>query len=98
MKQQISLVAGTAFLISASLASAQAPSRDFPTATDPDSTPPAAISPRTGTTDRSPAPTLPELGTADPIATGQAPSISEKVQPEMDSVGGPKPPPGSEKK
>ena len=97
MKQQISLVAGTAFLISASLASAQAPSRDFPTATDPDSTP-AAISPRTGTTDRSPAPTLPGLGTADPIATGQAPSISEKVQPEMDSVGGPKPPPGSEKK
>ena len=82
MKQQISLVAGTAFLISASLASAQAPSRDFPTAT----------------TDRSPAPTLPELGTADPIATGQAPSISEKAQPEMDSVGGPKPPPGSEKK
>ena len=34
----------------------------------------------------------------DPATTGQAPTASEKMQPEMDSVGGPKARAGEEKK
>jgi hypothetical protein len=41
---------------------------------------------------------MPDANTPDPASTGQAPATSEKMQPEMDSVGGPKSPPGVEKK
>jgi hypothetical protein len=98
MKNQFSLVAGAALLFTSGLASAQAPSHDFPSAANPTSTPPAANSPRTGTPDRPPAATMPDANAADPATTGQAPAASKKMQPEMDSVGGPKSPPGAEKK
>jgi hypothetical protein len=41
---------------------------------------------------------MPEANAPDPATTGQAPTISEKMQPEMDSVGGPKSRAGEEKK
>jgi hypothetical protein len=41
---------------------------------------------------------MPDANAPDPATTGQAPVTSEKIQPEMDSVGAPKPPPGAEKK
>jgi hypothetical protein len=87
-----------ALFISGGIASAQAPTRDFPDAANPTATPPAANNPRTGTPDRPPAATMPDANTPDPATTGQAPVTSEKMQPEMDSVGGPKSPPGAEKK
>jgi hypothetical protein len=86
------------FIISGGIASAQAPTRDFPAAANPTAAPPAANNPRTGTPDRPPAATMPEANAPDPATTGQAPATSEKMQPEMDSVGGPKSPAGAERK
>jgi hypothetical protein len=97
MKQSV-VLAVAALLISGGIASAQAPTRDFPDAANPTATPPAANYPRTGTPDRPPAATMPDANAPDPATTGQAPVTSEKIQPEMDSVGAPKPPPGAEKK
>jgi hypothetical protein len=41
---------------------------------------------------------MPKANAPSPETTGQAPSASEKMDPGMDSVGGPKTPPGEEKK
>jgi len=41
---------------------------------------------------------MPEANAPDPATTGQAPATSEKMQPEMDSVGGSKSPAGAERK
>lgn len=98
MKMPFCIVAGAVFLASFGFASGQVPSRDFPDAANPTAAPPAAVSPRSGTPDRPPAATLPEANAPDPATTGQAPSLSEKMQPEMDSVGGPKSGAGEEKK
>jgi len=98
MKMTLCIAAGAVFLASFGFASGQVPSRDFPDAANPTAAPPAANSPRSGTPDRAPAATLPKANAPDPATTGQAPSISEKMQPEMDSVGGPKSQAGEEKK
>ena len=98
MKMPLCIVPGAVFLACFGFASGQVPSRDFPDAANPTAAPPAANSPRSGTPDRLPATTMPEANAPDPAITGQAPSISEKMQPEMDSVGGPKSAAGEEKK
>lgn len=98
MKKPLCIVAGAVFFASFGFASGQVPSRDFPDAANPTAAPPAALSPRSGTPDRLPAATMPEANAPDPATTGQAPTISEKMQPEMDSVGGPKSRAGEEKK
>ena len=98
MLKQSVVFAVAALLISSGIASAQTPTRDFPDAANPTAAPPAANNPRTGTPDRPPAATMPDANAPDPATTGQAPTTSEKIQPEMDSVGAPKPPPGAEKK
>ena len=82
MLKQSVVFAVAALLISGGNASAQTP----------------ANNPRTGTPDRPPAATMLDANAPDPATTGQAPTTSEKIQPEMDSVGAPKPPPGAEKK
>src|SRR6476469_9795816 len=97
MKQSV-VLAVAALLISGGIASAQAPTRDFPDAANPTATPPAANYPRTGTPDRPPAATLPDAHAPDPVTTGEAPSSPKKTEPEMDSVGGGKTPAGQEKK
>ena len=91
-------IARALFFASFGLASGQVPSLDFPDAANPTAAPPAALSPRSGTPDRPPATSMPEANAPDPATTGQAPTISEKMQPEMDSVGGPKSEAGEEKK
>ena len=98
MLKQSVVFAVAALLISGGIASAQTPTRVFPDAAIPTAAPPAANNPRTGTPDRPPAATMPDANPPDPATTGQAPATSEKIQPEMDSVGAPKPPPGAEKK
>jgi hypothetical protein len=98
MLKQSVVFAVAALLISGGIAWAQTPTRDFPDAANPTAAPPAANNPRTGAPDRPPAATLPDANAPDPVTTGQAPATSEKIQPEMDSVGAPKPPPGAEKK
>jgi hypothetical protein len=98
MKQSAVFAVAALFIISGGIASAQAPTRDFPAAANPTAAPPAANNPRTGTPDRPPAATMPEANAPDPATTGQAPATSEKMQPEMDSVGGPKSPAGAERK
>jgi hypothetical protein len=50
------------------------------------------------TPDRPPAATMPESNAPFPQTTGDAPAASEKIDPEMDSVGGQRPAPGEEKK
>src|SRR3954469_6938429 len=98
MKQSAVFAVAAQFIISGGIASAQAPTRDFPAAANPTAAPPAANNPRTGTPDRPPAATMPEANAPDPATTGQAPATSEKMQPEIDSVGGPKSPAGAERK
>ena len=97
MKHSAVFAVAALFIISGGIASAQAPTRDFPAAANPTAAPPAANNPRTGTPDRPPAATMPEANAPDP-ASGQARATSEKMQPEMDSVGGPKSPAGAERK
>jgi hypothetical protein len=98
VKQSAVFAIAALFIISGSVASAQVPTRDFPDAANPSAAPPAANNPRTGTPDRPPAAIMPEANAPDPATTGQAPVTSEKMQPEMDSVGGPKSPAGAERK
>jgi len=94
-KQSIILTTITLLL---SVASAQTPARDLPAAANPNAAGPAPNNARTGTPDRPPAASLPDASAPDPTITGQAPASSEKMQPEMDSVGGGKTAPGAEKK
>lgn len=51
-----------------------------------------------GTPDRPPATTMPDANAPSPETNGQAPAKSEKMEPEMDAVGGTKTMPGEEKK
>jgi hypothetical protein len=98
MTKRFPVFAVAVLLAGAGVASAQAPTRDFPDAANPTAAPPAANSPRTGTPDRPPAATLPDAHAPDPVTTGEAPSAPKKTEPEMDSVGGDKTPAGQEKK
>lgn len=98
MTKRFPVFAVAVLLASSGVASAQAPTRDFPDAANPTAAPPAANSPRTGTPDRPPAATLPDAHAPDPVTTGEAPSSPKKTEPEMDSVGGGKTPAGGEKK
>ena len=60
MTKRFPVFAVAVLLASSGVASAQAPTRDFPDAANPTAAPPAANSPRTGTPDRPPAATLPD--------------------------------------
>ena len=98
MNRQPIIFAIAALLVSGAFASAQTPSRDLPDAANPSSASPAPNNASTGSSDRPAAATMPDANTPAPSATGQAPATSEKMQPEMDSVGGGKTAPGKEKK
>jgi hypothetical protein len=54
--------------------------------------------PQSATPDRPPAAAMPDANKPSPETTGQAPANSEKMEPGMDTVGGPKTAPGEEKK
>jgi hypothetical protein len=54
--------------------------------------------PQSATPGRPPAATIPDANKPSPEATGQAAASSEKMEPGMDTVGGPKTAPGEEKK
>ena len=105
MKQSV-VLAVAALLISGGIASAQAPTRDFPDAANPTATWLLLSVDRELGANGKKAPRFPAAalsasgskGFSHPATTGQAPVTSEKIQPEMDSVGAPKPPPGAEKK
>src|SRR5207247_3468921 len=92
MKTQVVISAAVALLLSVGVAAAQ---KQVPK--QHDSSPAPATSER-ATPDRPPASTMPKANAPSPETTGQAPSASEKMDPGMDSVGGPKTPPGEEKK
>jgi hypothetical protein len=86
-------------LASASYASAQVPSQDVPNASNPTKAPPAAAdTSKSGRTDRLPAAAAPETNAPSPEATGQTRAPSEKMEPEMDSVGAGRSSPGEERK
>jgi hypothetical protein len=89
MKTQVVISAAAAVLLSVGVAAAQKQT--------PNSSPAPTTSER-ATPDRPPAATMPKANAPSPETTGQAPSASEKMDPGMDSVGGPKTPPGEEKK
>jgi hypothetical protein len=96
MKNQ-SLLFAAALLASAGAASAQVPSQDVPNAANPTSSPPAASdASKIGRTDRPP--DMPDANAPSAEATGQTRATSEKMEPEMDSVGAGKTAPGEEKK
>jgi hypothetical protein len=96
MKTQFSLFAAV-LLATAGAASAQIPSQDLPNAANPTSSPPAASDDsKTGKTNRPPAAAMPDTNA--PEATGQTRATSEKMEPEMDSVGAGTTAPGAEKK
>ena len=95
---KITLFTAAALLISSGIASAQMPTQDLPDAANPTATPPVSNSPKTGTSDRPPTATMPDANAPNPATAGQAPASSEKMQPEMDSVGGGRTAPGAEKK
>jgi hypothetical protein len=97
MKNRCIILTTTTLLLSAAIASAQTPARDLPDAANPNAAGPAPNNARTGTPDRPPVVSLPDASAPDPTITGQAPASSEKMQPEMDSVGGGKTAPGAEK-
>jgi hypothetical protein len=92
MKTQLVVSAVVALLVGAGAALAQ---KQTPRQHDSSSAP--ATSER-ATPDRPPAAAMPKANTPSSETTGQAPSASEKMDPGMDSVGGPKTPPGEEKK
>jgi hypothetical protein len=98
MKNQCIVLATMTLLLSGAIASAQSPARDLPDAANPSAAGPAPNNARTGTPDRPPAASAPNASIPDPTITGQAPASSEKMQPEMDSVGENKTAPGAEKK
>jgi hypothetical protein len=98
VKNQLSLFAAL-LLATAGAASAQVPSQDLPNAANPTSSPPAASDDsKTGRTDRPAAATLPDTNAPSAEVTGQTRATSEKMEPEMDSVGAGKTAPGAEKK
>jgi hypothetical protein len=92
MKMLVVISAAVALLVGsgAALAQKQTPKQH-------DSSPAPTTSQGT-TPDRPPAAAMPKANSLSPETTGQAPSASEKMDPGMDSVGGPKTPPGEEKK
>jgi hypothetical protein len=98
MKRQFSLFAAL-LLATAGGASAQVPSQDVPSAATRPSGPPAASDDsKTGRTDRPPTATMPDTNAPSAEVTGQTRATSEKMEPEMDSVGAGKTAPGAEKK
>jgi hypothetical protein len=98
MKNQFSLFAALLFA-AAGAASAQVPSQDVPNAANPTSSPPAASDEsKTGRTGRLPAAAMPDTNAPSAEVTGQTRATSEKMEPEMDSVGAGKTAPGAEKK
>jgi hypothetical protein len=95
MKDRCIILATATLLISNGIASAQTPARDLPDAANPSAAGPAPNNASTETADWPPSSATMPDATA-PIA--QNPAGSEKMQPEMDSVGGGKTAPGEEKK
>jgi hypothetical protein len=98
MKNLNSLFAAV-LLLTTGAASAQVPSQDVPNAANPTASPPAASDDsKTGRTDRPPAAAMPDTNAPAAEVTGQTRATSEKMEPEMDSVGAGKTAPGAEKK
>jgi hypothetical protein len=87
-----------ALFVSAGIASAQLYAPDLPDAANPTATPPASNDRVSSPSDRPPAASTPDANAPDPGTVGQAPATSEKMHPEMDSVGTGKTPPSAEKK
>jgi hypothetical protein len=96
MRTQLVILAAAALLFGsgATLAQKQSPAGDSPPAL---SSHPGAH-PQSATPDRPPAAAMPDANKPSPETTGQAPAVSEKMEPGMDTVGGPKTAPGEEKK
>jgi|EndMetStandDraft_8_1072994.scaffolds.fasta_scaffold44959_3 hypothetical protein len=96
MKHRL-LFAGV-LLAGASCALAQVPSQDLPDASNPTSSPPAAAdTSKSGRTDGPPV-ANPNTNAPSPAATGQTRAPSEKMEPEMDSVGAGRSSSGEERK
>jgi hypothetical protein len=93
MRQQLVILAVAGLLVSSGVAFAQTQ-----TPKQYDDSPGAPTASQSTTPDRPPAATMPDTNVPSPEKTGQAPAASEKMEPGMDSVGGPKSPPGEEKK
>jgi hypothetical protein len=87
-----------ALFVSAGIASAQLYAPDLPDAANPAATSPASNDRGSSPSDRPPAVSMPDAKAPDPATVGQAPATSEKMHPEMDSVGTGKTPPGAEMK
>jgi hypothetical protein len=97
MRTQLIILAAAALLGSgAALAQKQTPSGND-TSGAPTSSYPGAH-PQSTTPDRPPATAMPEANNPSPESIGQAPAASEKMEPGMDTTGGPKTAPGEEKK
>jgi hypothetical protein len=96
MRTQPVILAAVALLVAsgAALGQTQAPRGDSPPALS--SNPEAH--PQSATPDRPPASTMPDANKPSPETTGQIPATSEKMEPGMDTAGGPKTAPGEEKK
>jgi hypothetical protein len=96
MRIQAVILAAVAFLIGsgAALGQTQTPRGDSPPALS--SNPQGH--PQSATPDRPPASTMPDANKPSPETTGQTPAASQKMEPGMDTVGGPKTAPGEEKK
>src|SRR5215831_3059875 len=97
MKTQLVVLAAATLLVGsgAALAQKQTPGSHDRSGASTSSHP--GMHPQSATPDR-PAAVMPDVNKTSPETTGQAPSTSEKMDPGMDSVGGPKTPPGEEKK
>jgi hypothetical protein len=98
MKTQVVILAVAALLVGsgAALAQKQTPGQHDRSGASTSSHP--EMHPQSATPDRPPAAAMPKANAPSPETTGQAPASSEKMDPGMDSVGGPKTPPGEEKK
>jgi hypothetical protein len=97
MKNQSIIPATITLLVTGAIAWAQTPARDLPDAANPSAAGPAPNNARTGTPDRPAAASVPDTA-PDATITRQAPAASEKMHPEMDSVGAGKAAPSAEKK
>jgi hypothetical protein len=98
MRTQLIMLAAAALLTGFGAALAQ---KQTPTGNNTSGAPTSSHSgahPQSTTPDRPPAAAMPEANNPSPESIGQAPAASEKMEPGMDTAGGPKTAPGEEKK
>jgi hypothetical protein len=96
MRTQPVILAAIALLVGygAALGQTQTPRGDSP----PELSSNPEAHPQSATPNRPPASALPDANKPSPETTGQIPATSEKMDPGMDTAGGPKTAPGEEKK